>query len=479
VSGRSFGGTGVAMALDLAGAGAAFLCAFWLRFRLPFLPQRLVPELEFYLQFALVVGVVSVVALQGTGVYRKGRVALEWDDVARILRGSLVAVILVAAIGFLVRGGIRGVEQASYSRLVITMSWVLALLLFVGWRLAWLGAVRLLSRRGWGLTRVLILGVNPTSVRFYRAAGRRDLAAYRIIGFVTEGDVAGPPSAEPVPILGSMEQLPQVLQSERVSEVVAVLDHPAPDEMARLLKLCGHAGVAFKSIPDVPSLLLSPVSVQEVAGFPLFALEDGLAQRRNQYAKRVLDLVLSVVIGLAVLPLCLVLALAIHRTSRGPVLFTQERVGKDGKRFRIVKFRSMVHDAEDRLEQVRNGQAGDQDPVLRRRDDPRVTPVGRFMRTFSLDELPQLINVLKGEMSLVGPRPHIPSEVACYQEWQRRRLEILPGITGLTQVSGRRSLSLEDMVKLDIYYMENWSAWLDLRILLQTVPIALSGRGAY
>ncbi|MFA6109933.1 MAG: sugar transferase [Candidatus Latescibacterota bacterium] len=476
---RPLGSAAVVMGLDLLSAGAAFLGAYLIRFRVAFLPYRTEPDLDYYLRFALVVGVVSVVALHGTGVYRKRRVALEWDDVASILRGSAIAVLVAAAIGFLTRGGLSGIEQESYSRLVIGISWLLAVLLYLGWRLAWLGLVQAIGSHGWGLTRVLILGLTPLGVRFYQAVGQRRLTGYHAIGFLRENGQAPTDEDQALPVLGSIADLPELLQRERVGEVVAALEHPSPEEMARLLKLCGYAGVGFRSIPDIPGLLLSPVGVHEVAGFPLLALEDGLAQRRNRYAKRALDLVLALIFLVTVLPLGLALALVIRLTSRGSVFFRQERVGKDGRPFQMYKFRSMVEDAEERLEELRRAQGAETDPVLRYPDDPRVTRVGRFMRSLSLDELPQLLNVLKGEMSLVGPRPHVPYEVACYQEWQRRRLDVLPGITGLTQVSGRRTLSLDDMVKLDIYYMENWSVLLDLRILLQTLPIALSGKGAY
>ena len=468
----------IAMAADMLAGAGAFLAAYWLRFNLPGLPYRVEPDFANYLRFALVVGVVTVVALHGTGVYRKRRVALEWDTVASILRGSVLAIGLVAAIGFLTRGGISGVEQESYSRLVIGFSWLLSVALLLAWRWVWLAGAHLAAHGGPGVTRVLIYGLNPLSQRFAQAVGQRWLTGCRVIGFVLERDGPTPETAGCC-VLGSTADLEAILVRERVGEVVAVPEHCRPAEMARLLKVCGRAGVEFRSLPDIPSLLLAPVGVQEVAGFPLLALEDGLAQRRNRYAKRVFDLFLASVLLLLAAPVCLLLAVAIRCTDGGVVLFRQERVGKDGRIFRMLKFRSMVTDAEQRLDEVRQWRGPGNDPLLRWPDDPRVTRVGRFMRGLSLDELPQLVNVLLGDMSLVGPRPHVPDEVACYQDWQRRRLDVLPGMTGLTQISGRRTLSLDDMVKLDVYYMENWSVLLDLRILLQTLPIALSGRGAY
>ena len=476
---RVFGGAWVAMILDAFATGAAFMVAFWLRFSLTFLPDRLVPSLEVYIRFAIVVGVVSVVALQASGVYRKGNASLEWDDIASIFRGSALAFLLVAAISFLIRGGVSGVEEQSYSRLTIGISWILALLFLSGWRLCWRTFERVLFGQGLGITNVLVVGVNPTSVRFQQAVDAMRHSRYKVVGFVADEENGEDADVGELTILGCLAELPVILHEVRIHQMVAALNKPTSDDIARLMKLCAQSSIEFRSIPDVPSLLLSPARVEEVAGFPLFTPEEGLSRLRSQVAKRSLDLLLSTVLMVIGAPLGLCLAVLVSWSSNGTVFFPQERVGKDGRRFRMYKFRSMVHDAEEQLEELRMKNVAGSDPVLRLRNDPRVTPIGRFMRSLSLDELPQLINVIKGEMSLVGPRPHVPYEVDHYSEWHKRRHDVLPGITGLTQVSGRRALALDDMIKLDIYYIENWSVWLDLRIMLQTIPIVLSGRGAY
>jgi exopolysaccharide biosynthesis polyprenyl glycosylphosphotransferase len=194
--------------------------------------------------------------------------------------------------------------------------------------------------------------------------------------------------------------------------------------------------------------------------------------------KRGLD-ILGAVVGLTLgAPLLALIALAVRLDSPGPIVFHQTRVGVGGRLFEIYKFRSMRKGAEDELERLRELNEAD-GPLFKISDDPRLTRVGRFLRRISLDELPQLWNVLRGEMSLAGPRPPIPAEVEDYAEWHRRRLEVRPGMTGLSQVSGRSLLSFDEMVLLDIYYIENWSLWLDLKILLRTIPIALRGDGAY
>jgi lipopolysaccharide/colanic/teichoic acid biosynthesis glycosyltransferase len=176
--------------------------------------------------------------------------------------------------------------------------------------------------------------------------------------------------------------------------------------------------------------------------------------------------------------LALVIALVVRCTSRGPVVYRQTRIGRNGQPFEFLKFRTMVANADELRESV--AQRGERDgPLFKIKDDPRITPVGRLLRKWSLDEIPNFWNVLRGEISLVGPRPAIPEEVYEYEPWQRRRLDVMPGITGLAQALGRSNISFEEIVRLDIYYAEHWSVWLDVRILLATIPLVLTGRGAY
>jgi exopolysaccharide biosynthesis polyprenyl glycosylphosphotransferase len=198
----------------------------------------------------------------------------------------------------------------------------------------------------------------------------------------------------------------------------------------------------------------------------------------NQLVKRTLDVVVAGIGLILFSPLMLLMAAMIKMESPGPVLFKQERVGKEGQLFTIYKFRSMVVGAEEQKESLQDLNEAD-GPLFKIRDDPRMTRIGKFMRRLSVDELPQLHNVLVGDMSLIGPRPPLPSEVENYQEWHKRRLEVAPGLTGLSQVSGRSGLTFDEMALLDIYYIENWSPALDTKILLQTIPRVIFGAGAY
>jgi len=231
-------------------------------------------------------------------------------------------------------------------------------------------------------------------------------------------------------------------------------------------------------VPDLFQLSLGGVDVTAINGIPLIGIKQTTLTGFNLAVKRAFDLACAGLALVLLSPIWLLIALAIKLDSPGPVLFRQMRSGREGRPFVLYKFRSMYEGAETDMERLlaMNEASG---PLFKIKDDPRRTRVGRFLRRTSLDELPQILNVLRGDMSLVGPRPALASEVAQYQDWHRKRLEVLPGLTGLWQVSGRSDLSFDEMVMLDIYYGENWSLGTDLRILLRTVPQVLFGDGAY
>jgi exopolysaccharide biosynthesis polyprenyl glycosylphosphotransferase len=218
------------------------------------------------------------------------------------------------------------------------------------------------------------------------------------------------------------------------------------------------------------------VNLRPVGGLPLVYVESPRAQLAMRWSKRLFDIVGATVALVVAAPVMAVIAIAIKLEDRGPAVFEQIRVGLKGETFTFYKFRSMVVDAEQRLSQLESEQGG---VLFKIRDDPRMTRVGKFIRRLSLDELPQLLNVLKGQMSLVGPRPALPREVAKYHQDVHRRLDVRPGLTGLWQVSGRSDLSWDDTVRLDLYYVDNWSLLQDLMIMMRTVGAILRPRGAY
>jgi exopolysaccharide biosynthesis polyprenyl glycosylphosphotransferase len=236
--------------------------------------------------------------------------------------------------------------------------------------------------------------------------------------------------------------------------------------------------VQFKLVPDLFEMSLDQVQVNEVNGVPLLGVKSSAISGWDFVLKRAVDIGLAATALLVGAPLFGLIALLIRLDSPGPVIFRQVRVGRNGRHFICYKFRSMYQDAEQRLAELRERSDAD-GPLFKMRSDPRRTRVGTLLRRTSLDELPQVFNILKGDMSWVGPRPAVPSEVELYEAWHRQRLAVTPGLTGLWQVSGRSDLTFDEMVLLDLYYAEHWSLWLDLKIMLRTVPAVVLARGAY
>ncbi len=269
----------------------------------------------------------------------------------------------------------------------------------------------------------------------------------------------------------------EVLERGGIDEVIFVVDRQRFDSCEELFLMCEELGVTARVVLDLFPHTISRMELHELEGFPLLTFSPTPSDEVVLFIRRILDIVLSGVLLVAATPIMAVAGIAIKLTSRGPILFTQERCGLHGRRFEMYKFRSMVDDAEQRRYELEalNEMDG---PVFKSSRDPRVTPVGKFLRRFSIDELPQLYNVLKGDMSLVGPRPPLPQEVQRYKRWQRRRLSMKPGITCLWQISGRNQVGFEEWMKLDLTYIDNWSLLLDLKILIKTVPAVLMGKGA-
>jgi len=281
-----------------------------------------------------------------------------------------------------------------------------------------------------------------------------------------------------LPCLGTARELVDVICAEGIDTVVIVASAFDYEVLQRMLVELKDVPVSIHLSSGLTEILTSRVLVREVSGIPVISLKGVVNSWRKRAVKRTFDVAVGGLIVVLGTPLWLVLAAGIRLSSKGPVLYTQERVGRRGVPFRMYKFRSMVADADRMLKELSAGNEAT-GPLFKIRSDPRVTPIGKWMRKFSIDEFPQLINVLKGEMSLVGPRPPLGHEAMMYSEAQWRRLDVAPGMTGLWQVSGRSTLTFDEMVRLDMFYIDNWSVGLDLALMIRTVPAVLLGLGAY
>jgi exopolysaccharide biosynthesis polyprenyl glycosylphosphotransferase len=439
----------------------AFLIAYWVRFVVPD-DEVSALGLQEYARLAVLVALMTVTLLGIQGVYQP-RQRRSWlgrlQIVVSAISTSLILTVMISyALG----------DQRS-SRLWFATGWAVAAVGLVVWRAV---AQRLLATAGAALipaNRAVIVGANPVGEQVAGELSDR----FEIVGYVDNGsDLQGRPRLS---LLGPIAHLPRIVREYSIDELIVTLPQNRRDQVNAVIARGFNRRVNVKLVPDLGDILPSTLDLHYLGGRPYV----GFSPVANvDWLKRATDLAFTCAGLCAIWPILLVIALVVRLDSPGPILYRQQRVGKDGRLFHMLKFRSMYRDADQRRAELSaaNEATG---PLFKMRNDPRVTRSGRFLRRTSLDELPQLLNVLRGEMSLVGPRPPLPSEVESYEEWQLGRLRAVPGMTGLWQVSGRSEVSFHDMVRLDLHYIRNWSLSLDLEILWRTLPAVLGHRGAY
>jgi exopolysaccharide biosynthesis polyprenyl glycosylphosphotransferase len=452
-----------------------FVLAFWLRYELRLIPADTgeffdAPFSAYYLAEAVLMAVALTVFAR-RGLYQLKRTTQWLDEAGTIVTGVTMAVAVLVMVFYVFRPGVT-------SRAMLFYAWLLVIVLLSAARLAGRWVIRERRRRGLGLARVLVVGAGHIGKMVMQQLAGRPGLGYDLAGFCDDVFWSQRAPFGRFQCLGAVADLPQVLRAQGVDEVVIALPSAEHQRILEIVSLCERNGVDFRLVPDTFDLTLGALEIDHLAGIPLIGRRESALKGFNRALKRLIDVVVSFLALLLVTPAVLLAALAVKLDSPGPVFYSQERLGARGRVVRIFKLRSMYVDADARLASLlpKNEAGG---PIFKMRDDPRRTRVGRYIRKFSLDEALQLWNVLAGDFSLVGPRAPIPSEVERYDAWHRRRLEVTPGLTGLWQVSGRSDLPFDEMVMLDLYYIENWSISLDLKIILQTIPAVLSGRGAY
>ncbi|MCL5270193.1 MAG: sugar transferase [bacterium] len=325
-----------------------------------------------------------------------------------------------------------------------------------------------MRQRGHGLTRAAIIGAGQTGRRVALRIQNHPEVGYELVGFIDRLAAELGEKVAGVPVIGDTSNLVDLLLRYRIEEVFLAIPSLSQDEAFGLVVQCEAANVHFKIVKnDLLQVITERVKIDEIGDFPVILLREGKLTPLDLFLKRALDLLLTAPLLLVTSPLYLLITVLIKLDSRGPVIFSHDRIGKDGKIFRLHKFRTMTTGTNPYAVAP-----GDQ-------SDPRITRFGRFLRKTSLDELPQFWNVLRGDMSLVGPRPEMPFIVAQYEPWQRRRLDVPQGITGLWQIAGRKQLPLHYNLEYDFYYIRNWTLLLDIVILLRTIPAVFFCKGAF
>ena len=461
--------------IDAVLINVAFALAYWLRYDLQWfaaVDQAYMVDYQSFIPISLGFTALLLVIYILSGVYDQPRGASWFDKVYRIVAGTAVSIILtVFVIVFFFRPFL-------YSRLIFLYAGILIPTLLALARLGERFVRARLRRKGLGVDRVLVVGAGEVGRAVMRNTVAQPALNYHVVGFVDDDPDKGGTDIGRFKALGPTANLPRLVKELVIDEVIITLPWMYHRKIVSIIAQCEREKVRVRIVPDIFQMTLSHLHVEDLGGIPMIGLKERTINGSHLVVKRTMDIVLSLVLIVLLFPLFVVIATAIKLDSPGSVILRQIRVGKGERLFTCYKFRSMRRGADTEKAQLltRNEQNG---PWFKMRDDPRVTRVGRFLRRGSLDELPQLLNVLMGHMSLVGPRPALPFEVQRYQPWHKRRLEVAPGMTGLWQVSGRSNLTFDEMVLLDLYYTENWSPLLDIQILLRTMPKVITGEGAY
>lgn len=466
--------------LDLALIILGFWLAYIVRYEFEF-PE--VVSAEDYRHFAaflpaqaLLAGMLMLV-FAVRGVYRLPRWTGLLDEALLIISSSVIGFSALIVTVFYYR-------PLYFSRLIFFFAFVFVVGLLLAERLIRHGTIAWMHARGRWTDRVLVVGAGPAGERVMSALIGQ--SRYDLAGFVEDA-----PTAEDFAVatqyavvrpdrLGATHDLPEVIRDHEIDEVIIALPTTAHDQLYWAIEQCRAGRVPFTLLPDLFELSLDRVEIHSLNGLPLISTQDAGLHGEFPLSKRIFDLAFGG-LGLLVCTIpMLIIALLIRLDSRGPALYPQTRIGRGGRRFTCFKFRTMYVGADQERHQLLASASYTGDRVaFKMKDDPRRTRMGSWLRRTSLDELPNLFNVIRGEMSLVGPRPHVPDEVDMYEPWHRQRLAITPGMTCLWQVNGRSDLSFDEQVRFDLYYAERWSLWLDVKIILRTFPAVLSRRGAY
>jgi len=453
------------MVLDVVTVIGAILFSYWLRFYSPltyiFPVTKGYPPLHGYLYFSFFLAVVYLILFSIFNSYRSRFFPSFSEDIPIVLKTNVVAILIAMSAAFLYRG-------FSYSRLVFFLIFVNTTILLLIQRLFFHHFKKIFLKKGYNIFRLLLVGTKDQMLSVAQKINPQSSALISLEGYLSESPI----EELQLPYQGKISDLLPLIEQGKFDGILVAFDHADHPKLLKILKMTEGKNLEIFYVPDILDIFTSNVRQLEINGLPVLQLKTFSLSGWQGLVKRSFDLIVSAA-GLVILsPLFALIAMVIKLTSRGPVFYKQPRVTMDGREFTMLKFRSMYVDAE-----ARTG------PVWASKNDPRVTPIGRFLRRTSLDELPQLINVLKGDMSLVGPRPERRYFVEQFQRTiphYSERHRVRCGMTGWAQVNGLRGQSpIEERTRYDLYYIENWSLWFDIKIIILTFIAILKGENAY
>ena len=463
---------------DLLLLGMAFLIVMWLFYAQnnsllafeEFLSLRI--KIENFLG-AIVMMAMWHMTCSSLNLYESKRLSTITQEIPDILKATSLVAFTTAGLALLFQ-----IDMISAGFLLTF--WILATLFMCVGRIGERITLAWMRRKGRNLRNIVIIGTNPRAVKFAREIRAKPELGYHLLGFVDEPwEKLDPQHLEGISIISTLEKFQGFIRTFSVDEVLVALPLRSYYQQAsKIVAQCEEQGILVRMLGDLFSPKLAKSAIDQVGGHPTFTLNTGAIGDQAILIKRIFDLLIAVPSVILLLPFFAFVAAAIKLTSPGPVFFIQERVGLNKRLFRLMKFRTMVQQAESlqaKLEHLNEVERA----AFKITDDPRITPLGRLLRKTSIDEFPQLINVMNGDMSLVGPRPLPVRDFQEFNEdWHRRRWSVRPGITCLWQVSGRSSISFSKWMELDLQYIDKWTLWLDLKILFKTIPSVMKGTGA-
>lgn len=424
-----------------------------------------------YLKISVLTGALTVFVFFNRGLYDRQRHPARLDELYQVMKSLILSAFAVMALSIFI-------PEFPYTRAIVIGNFFVSLILIDLWRITLRKTISFLAARGVGLRRVLIYGAGKSGRILANQIRLHPEFGYTMVGFLDDDPAKQRKVFEGVEVLGTFNDLGAAIVAHDVEEVLVALPSAPHRHLLNVVFDLRERRIPFMVIASMFELVTRRVSVTQVGSIPLLRLWREPLDGWQGYLKRAIDIAGASLFILGSLPLWILIIILIKIDSRGPIFYRQDRLGKNGRPFRIFKFRSMIIGADEMLPELADFNEMD-GPIFKIKEDPRVTRVGKWLRRFSLDELPQFINIFLGDMSIIGPRPPLPHEAEKYERWQTKRLTVPQGLTGLWQVSGRNLLTFDEMVRLDIYYIENWSLWLDLKIFLKTIPVVLLMRGAY
>jgi exopolysaccharide biosynthesis polyprenyl glycosylphosphotransferase len=453
---------------DFLTINLSFILYFYFRvelglFDLIILPEFFLPLLAIYFYWLIIFTFV--------GMYRTWFASSRFDELSTLFKASFVGIFILFFLIFL-DDYLHGID--SPTRILIFIYWAVFLVLVSSGRLFIRSLQRRLLIKGFGRRNAFIVGYNSKSIEVHNEILKHPALGLDVVGYVAVKNENVGKSHKNINVLASVSQVQSKIDEFNVKEVIIALEKEDHDVLVEIISKCDSKNVGMKIVPDLYEILSGQARTSQIYGMPLIDIMPQLMPEWEKRLKRVMDIFVSFIILIITMPACLITTIAIKLESPGPILFTQERCGLNGRLFKIYKFRSMRQDAEKHT-----------GPVWSQKDDPRITKVGKFIRKVRIDEIPQMFNVLKGEMSIVGPRPERPFFVEKLSEeipYYKRRLKVRPGITGWAQVKHKYDESIEDVkikLRYDLFYIENMSLRMDFKIIFRTIFVVLFGKGHY